>query len=52
MKEIVYTTKVDTRDELLRRTMHAAACVREHPEMMQGEVNSWLNHGGHFEQLT
>jgi hypothetical protein len=32
--------------------MNAAAYIREHPEMMQRAVKSWLNRGGHFEQLT
>jgi hypothetical protein len=49
-----------TREQLLRRTVNAAAYIREHPEMMQRAVNFWLhqarscieNRGGHFEKLT
>jgi hypothetical protein len=59
IKEMICRTKVNTREELLRWIMDAAACTREHHEMIQRAVNCCLeraklcieNIGGHFEQL-
>jgi hypothetical protein len=56
MKEMTYRTNLNTRRELLHRTVAAAACKRELTEMIRLEVNSCLeraslsfeNFVGHF----
>lgn len=43
MKEIAHgTTRTHETQRLLRRITDAAACIREHPEMIQQAVNSCL----------